>query len=114
LYPHNHSLELGVLVRLRWELSPNDRVLGESGHLNVSIDVLLVPNFTTVQSIPYPSHIRIHLAGSEDSRDERASASQVRRVVRICRQEADIAPVCLPRLLSPFLLVPSRYSSPAY
>jgi hypothetical protein len=106
LYPHNHSLELGVLVRLRWELSPNDRVLGESGHLIISIDVLLIPSSTTIQSILQTPDLLIHIAGSEDSRDERALASQVRRVVRICRQEADIAPVCLPRLLFPFLLVP--------
>jgi hypothetical protein len=30
---YSHSLELGVLVRLRGQLSPDDRVLGESGHL---------------------------------------------------------------------------------
>jgi hypothetical protein len=115
LYPRNHSLEFGVLVRLRWELSPNDRVLGESGHLNISTDILPIPNSTIVQSIPYHSHIHIHLAGSEDSRDERALASQVRRAVRICRQEADIAPVCLPRLIA-FLssLFPPWFSFPAY
>jgi hypothetical protein len=59
LYPHNHSLELGVLVRLRWELSPNDRVLGESGHLIISIDVLLIPSSTTVQSIRFLTSLSI-------------------------------------------------------